>query len=142
MGSEIAAQNRRSLATFHRTLKSQCSTAFVVSRISLATSGSAMGIAIANRKIRCDFGALSFPSLFASLSCFGGSSLYDYLFFFIFNSVVFATTLFRVLFFSYFIVASFNFFFLSMFVSLSTYLLTRTLFLFFLDRFCLSGGHQ
>ena len=26
-GSEIAARNRRSLATFHRTLKSQCSTA-------------------------------------------------------------------------------------------------------------------
>ena len=27
-GSEIAARNRRSLATFHRTLKSQCSIAF------------------------------------------------------------------------------------------------------------------
>ena len=28
LGSEIAARNRKSLATFHRTLKSQCSTAF------------------------------------------------------------------------------------------------------------------
>ena len=28
MGSEIAARNRKSLATFHRTLKSQCSVAF------------------------------------------------------------------------------------------------------------------
>ena len=28
LGSEIAARNRRSLATFHRTLKSQCSIAF------------------------------------------------------------------------------------------------------------------
>ena len=30
LGSEIAARNRRSLATFHRTLKSQCSIAFSV----------------------------------------------------------------------------------------------------------------
>ena len=28
LGSEIAARNRKSLATFHRTLKSQCSIAF------------------------------------------------------------------------------------------------------------------
>ena len=28
LGSEIAARNRKSQATFHRTLKSQCSTAF------------------------------------------------------------------------------------------------------------------
>ena len=28
MGSEIAARSRKSLATFHRTLKSQCSIAF------------------------------------------------------------------------------------------------------------------
>ena len=30
LGEEIAARNRRSLATFHRTLKSQCSIAFSV----------------------------------------------------------------------------------------------------------------
>ena len=28
LGSEIAARNRKSLATFHRTLKSQCGAAF------------------------------------------------------------------------------------------------------------------
>ena len=38
----VAARNRKSLATFHRTLN----------------LGSAMGIAIANRKNRCDLGAL------------------------------------------------------------------------------------
>ena len=32
LGSEIAAQNRKSLSTFHRTLKSQCSTASLVRR--------------------------------------------------------------------------------------------------------------
>ena len=58
-GSEIAARNRKSLATFHRTLKSQCSIAFSCLGIkSLRFLGSAMGIAIANRKNRCDFGAL------------------------------------------------------------------------------------
>ena len=61
LGSEIAARNRRSLATIHRTLKSQCSIA-LSSQKSLRFLGSAMGIAaiaIANRKNRCDFGALS-----------------------------------------------------------------------------------
>ena len=29
LGSDIAARNRKSLATFHRTLKSQCSIAFL-----------------------------------------------------------------------------------------------------------------
>ena len=58
LDSEIAARNRRSLATFHRTLKSQCSIASLVSEIARFL-GSAMGIAIANRKNRCDFGALS-----------------------------------------------------------------------------------
>ena len=60
LGSDIAARNRKSLATFHRTLESQCSIAsFVLSRKSLRFLGSAMGIAIANRKNRCDFSALS-----------------------------------------------------------------------------------
>ena len=40
LGPEIAARNRKSLATFHRTLKSQCSIAFdLLSRGSLAISG-------------------------------------------------------------------------------------------------------
>ena len=38
-GSEIAARNRKSLATFHRNLRSQCSTASVLSRKSVAISG-------------------------------------------------------------------------------------------------------
>ena len=63
LGSEIAAQNRKSLATFHRTLKSQCNIAFS-SRKSLRFLGSAMGIAIANRKNRCDFGALRCRGIF------------------------------------------------------------------------------
>ena len=46
LGSEIATRNRKSLATFHRTLKSQCK----VSEIARFLGG-AMGIAIANRKI-------------------------------------------------------------------------------------------
>ena len=57
LGSDIAARNRKSLATFHRTLKSQCNIACLVSEIARFL-GSAMGIAIANRKNRCDFGAL------------------------------------------------------------------------------------
>ena len=59
MGSEIAARNRKSLATFHRTLKSpQCNIAFLVSEIT-ATSGVCGGHRnIANRKNRCNFGAL------------------------------------------------------------------------------------
>ena len=59
LGSEIAARNRKSLATFHRTLKLQYSIAFscLGNRCVL---GSAMGIAIANRKNQCDFGALNF----------------------------------------------------------------------------------
>ena len=57
LGPEIAARNRESLATFHR----QCSIAFsefLLSRKSLRFLGSAMGIAIGNRKNRCDFGVL------------------------------------------------------------------------------------
>ena len=59
LGSEIAARNRKSLATFfHRTLKSQCSIAFSCLGNRSRFLGSAMGIAIANRKNRYDFGAL------------------------------------------------------------------------------------
>ena len=60
LGSEIATRNRKSLATFHRTLKSQCTLLCLVSEFARFL-GSAMGIAIANRKSqknRCDFGAL------------------------------------------------------------------------------------
>ena len=39
LGSEIAARNRKSLATFHRTLKSQCSNCFLLSRKSLRFLG-------------------------------------------------------------------------------------------------------
>ena len=63
MGSEIAARNRKSLATFHHSLKSQCSTTSLLSQKSLRFLGSAMGLAIANRKNRCDFGALSFETI-------------------------------------------------------------------------------
>ena len=59
LGSEIAARNRKSLATFHRTLKSQCSICFLLSGKSLQFLWYAMGIAIANRKNRCDFSLLS-----------------------------------------------------------------------------------
>ena len=64
LGSEIAARNRKSLATFHRTLKSQCGIALSCFG-DRAISGvrSAMGITIANRKNRCDFGALSIPPM-------------------------------------------------------------------------------
>ena len=56
---KFAAWNRKALATFHHTLKSQCSIALILlSRKSQRFLGSAMGIAIANRKNRCDFGAL------------------------------------------------------------------------------------
>ena len=48
----------RSRAAFHRTLKSQCGIASLLSQRSLRFLGSAMGIAMANRKNRCDFGAL------------------------------------------------------------------------------------
>ena len=57
LGSEIAARNRRSLATFHRTLNRNASMLSLVSEIARFL-GSAVGIAIANRKKRCDFGAL------------------------------------------------------------------------------------
>ena len=56
LGSEIAARNRRSLATFHRTLKSQCGIAFS-GLGNRAISGVRDGHR--NRKNRCDFGALS-----------------------------------------------------------------------------------
>ena len=59
LGSEIAVRNRKSLATFHRTLKSQCSIAFSCLGNRERFLGSTMGIAIANRKNRCDFGALT-----------------------------------------------------------------------------------
>ena len=55
LGSEIAARSRKSLATFHRTLKSQCSIALSC----LGNRAISGGIAIANRKNRCDFRALS-----------------------------------------------------------------------------------
>ena len=63
LGPGIAALNRESLATFHRTLKSQCSIAFFLSRKSLRFLGSAMGIRNRkHRKNRCDFGALRFTT--------------------------------------------------------------------------------
>ena len=52
--SEIATRNRKSLATFHRTSKSQCK--YPGNRLRFL--GSRMGIATANRKNRSDFGAL------------------------------------------------------------------------------------
>ena len=52
-GSEIAAPNHKSLATFHRSLKSQCSIAVSCLGIRYRFLRSAMGIAIANRKNRC-----------------------------------------------------------------------------------------
>ena len=55
LDSEIAARNRKSLATFHRILKSQCSIAFS-SLGNRAISGVRDGHR--NRKNRCDFGAL------------------------------------------------------------------------------------
>ena len=58
LGSETAARNRKSLATSHRTLKSPMHHCSLLSRKSLRFLGSAMGMAIANRKNRCDFGAL------------------------------------------------------------------------------------
>ena len=57
-GSEIAARNRKSLATFHRNLKSQCSIAFSCfgnRAISQVRDGHRNR---SNRKNRCDFGAL------------------------------------------------------------------------------------
>ena len=50
VGSEIAAQNRKLLATFHRTLKPQCSIALSCLRNREQILGSAMGIAIAHRE--------------------------------------------------------------------------------------------
>ena len=58
LGSEIAARNRKSLATFHRTLNRNAALLSLVSE-SARFPGSAMGIAIANRKNCCDFCALS-----------------------------------------------------------------------------------
>ena len=55
LGSEIATRNRKSLATFHRTPKSQCK----VSEIASDFWGPRWAFAIANRENRCDFGALS-----------------------------------------------------------------------------------
>ena len=58
MGSEIAARNRKSLATFHRTLKSQCSIAFSCLG-NRAISGVRDGHRNRKSQNRCDFGALS-----------------------------------------------------------------------------------
>ena len=67
-GSEIAARNRKSPATFHLTLKSQCSVALSsLGNIASDVLGSAMGVAIANHKNHSDFGALPwspFPCFF------------------------------------------------------------------------------
>ena len=59
LGSEIAARNRRSLATFHRTLKSQC-----IIAVSCLGNRAISGVRDGHRnrkhrKHRCDFGALS-----------------------------------------------------------------------------------
>ena len=59
LGPEIANQNRKSLATFHRTLKSQCSIAF-----SCLGNRTISGVRDGHRnrkspKNRCDFDALS-----------------------------------------------------------------------------------
>ena len=86
LGSEIAARNRKSLATFHRSLKSQCSIAFSCLG-NRAISGVAMGIAIANRKNRCDFGALSTFDHKGQKSAFRGAVSTG--FFSIFSSVFF-----------------------------------------------------
>ena len=56
-GLEIAARSRKSRASFHRTLKSQCGIALPFLGNRQRFLGSAMGIAIANRKNRCDCGA-------------------------------------------------------------------------------------
>ena len=56
LGSEIAARNRRSLATSIAPLNRNASLLSLVSEIARFLV-SAMGIAIANRKNRCDFGA-------------------------------------------------------------------------------------
>ena len=73
LGSEIAARNRRSLATFHRTLKSQCIIA-VSCFGNRAISGVRDGqIAITNRKNRCDFGALSCSTCCARMSILDAS---------------------------------------------------------------------
>ena len=61
LGSEIAARNRKSLATFHRSLQSQCSIAFSCLG-NRAISGGRNGHR--NRKNRCDFGALRPLALF------------------------------------------------------------------------------
>ena len=58
LGSEIAARNRRSLATFHRTLKSQCIIA-VSCLGNRAISGVRDGRRNRNHKNRGDYGALS-----------------------------------------------------------------------------------
>ena len=72
-GSEIAAPNRKSLVTFHRTLKSQCSTASSRLGKSLAISGVRDGHRNRkNRKNRCDFDALSFKLRDCKM-LFGGS---------------------------------------------------------------------
>ena len=61
LGSEIAARNRKSLATFYRTLKSQCSHCF---QVVLEIASDFWGPRWASQsqtwcKNRCDFGALS-----------------------------------------------------------------------------------
>ena len=56
---EIAARNRKSLATFHRTLKSQCSIAFSCLGSRSRFLGSTIGISqLQVAKNRCDLGAL------------------------------------------------------------------------------------
>ena len=60
LGSEIAARNRKSLATFHHTLKSQCSIAFscLGNRAISGVRDGHRNRKSANRKNRCDLGAL------------------------------------------------------------------------------------
>ena len=59
-GSEIAARNRKSLATFHRTLRLQCIIAWSRTPEIAAISGVRDGRRNRkNRKNRCDFSALS-----------------------------------------------------------------------------------
>ena len=63
LGSEIAARNRKSLATFHRTLKSQCSIAFSCLR-NRAISGVRDGHRNRKSQKSREFGALSHGNKF------------------------------------------------------------------------------
>ena len=58
LGSEIAARNRKSPATFHRTLKNR--NAALLSLLSEIAAISGVRDGHRNRKNRCDFCALSF----------------------------------------------------------------------------------